>query len=107
MYKGGNIITDKQLATMMGNYMDSSVTNPITRLRLNRNKFGEWNYVQNLQIAYFGEFAVSWRNMIFMNYTHRFEQSSTLPSKNRNYNYPGASLSVIMSDLLPFVKSDK
>lgn len=90
MYKGGNIISDKDLAAAMGNYMDSNVTRSSTRLRLNRNKFGEWNYVQTRQIAYFGEVALSYKNLAFINYTHRFEEASTLPKQNRRYNYPGA-----------------
>lgn len=104
MYKGGAIISDKDLAALMGNYMDSNVTRASTRLRLNRNKFGEYNYVTLRQLAYFGEFAVSFKNYLFLNYTHRFEEASTLPKQNRKYNYPGASLSLIVSDLLPALK---
>lgn len=104
MYKNGSIISDKDLAALMGDYMDSNVTRASTRLRLNRNKIGEWNYVQTRQIAYFGEVALSYKNYAFLNYTHRFEQASTLPKQNRKYNYPGASLSLIVSDLLPALK---
>jgi TonB-linked SusC/RagA family outer membrane protein len=104
MYKGGNIITDRELEALLGNYMDSNVTRASTRLRLNRNKIGEWNYVQSRQIAYFGEFAFSFKNYLFLNYTHRFEESSTLPQKNRKYNYPGGSLSLIVSDVFPALK---
>jgi TonB-linked SusC/RagA family outer membrane protein len=104
MYKNGSIISDKDLAALMGSYMDSNVTRASTRLRLNRNKIGEWNYVQTRQIAYFGEVALSYKNYAFLNYTHRFEQASTLPKQNRRYNYPGASLSLIVSDLLPGLK---
>ena len=98
------IISDKELTAMMGNYMDSTLTRPITRLRLNRNKIGLWNYVQSRQIAYFGEVALSFKNFIFLNYTRRFEEASTLPAKNRKYNYPGGSLSVIISDIFPALK---
>lgn len=104
MYKNGSIITDKDLAALMGDYMDSTVTRASTRLRLNRNKFGEWNYVQTRQMAYFGEVALSYKNYAFLNYTHRFEEASTLPKQNRKYNYPGASLSLIVSDLIPTLK---
>jgi len=83
---------------------DSSNTLPSTRVRLLRNNYGEWNQSILRQFAYFGEFAVNWKNIIFLNYTHRFESASTLPVKNRNYNYPGGSVSVIMSDVLPFLK---
>lgn len=86
---------------------DSSNTAENTRVRLLRNNKGEYNQNILRQLAYFGEAAISYNNMIFLNYTHRFEQASTLPAKNRNYNYPGMSLSLIMSDLLPFVKNSE
>jgi hypothetical protein len=86
------------------NNMDSSNTLENTRVRLLRNNYGEWNQSILRQFAYFGELAMNWKNMVFLNYTHRFEEASTLPKKNRSYNYPGGSLSLIMSDLLPMVK---
>jgi TonB-linked SusC/RagA family outer membrane protein len=86
---------------------DSSVTAPNSRVRLLRNYFGEYNRQILRQFAYFGEAAVSYKNMVFLNYTHRFESASTLPEKNRNYNYPGGSLSIIASDLIkPLKNSD-
>ncbi len=104
MYKNGAILTDKDLAAIVGNYMDSSITRPNTRLQLLRNKFGLPNLYLLRQLAYFGEFAVNFRNYIFLSYTHRFEQASTLPEQNRNYNYPGGSLSIIVSDIFPQLK---
>ena len=83
---------------------DTSNTLESTRVRLLRNNRGESNQRILRQFAYFGEFAANWKNMVFMNYTHRFESASTLPKKNRSYNYPGGSLSLIMSDLIPGVK---
>jgi hypothetical protein len=70
-----------------------------------RNVNGDYNQSILRQFAYFGELAFNFKNMVFLNYTHRFEQASTLPAKNRKYNYPGASLSVILSDLIPEVKT--
>jgi len=93
-----------KLLTPLGR--DSSNTTANTRVRLNRNNFGQFNEYIVRQIAYFGEFAVNYKNMIFLNYTHRFEQASTLPKANRNYNYPGASLSFIMTDILPGLKKN-
>jgi len=84
---------------------DSSVTAPNSRVRLLRNYFGEYNQQILRQLAYFGEAAVSYRNMVFLNYTHRFESASTLPEKNRNYDYPGGSLSLIMSDIIKELKN--
>lgn len=98
------IIDNKSLKAMLGDYMDSSFTRPGTRARLNRNKFGEYNYVLLRQLAFFGEFAISYKNFLFLNYTHRFEQASTLPEKNRRYDYPGMSASLILSDMFPALK---
>lgn len=98
------VISDRDLNNRLGNYMDTNVTRPITRLRLLRNAFGEYNKNILRQVAYFGEFAVSFKNYVFLNYTHRFEEASTLPAQNRKYNYPGGSLSIIMSDMIPSLK---
>ena len=86
------------------NRTDSNNTDPNTRIRLLRNNFGEPNLSIVRQIAFFGEIAVSYNNLLFLNYTHRFESASTLPAQNRNYNYPGVSLSAIMTDILPSIK---
>jgi len=104
MIKNGAVVTDKDLTALMGNYMDSSVTRTNTRLRLLRNATGQYNLNQLRQQAYFGEAALSFKNYAFLSYTHRFEEASTLPKKNRNYNYPGGSLSVILSDIFPELK---
>lgn len=84
---------------------DSSITRTNSRVRLLRNNFGEYNKYISRQFAYFGEVAVSYKNLLFLTYSHRFESASIFPSKNRNYNYPGASLSLIVTDLLPGLKS--
>lgn len=104
MYKNGNIITDSELQALMGNYMDSSVTRVNTRQRLLQNNAGRYNQSILRQFAYFGEVALSYKNLAFFSYTHRFEEASTLPEKNRKYNYPGGSLSLIMSDIIPSLK---
>ena len=87
---------------------DSSITNVVTRQRLYRNnKFGDFNFRQLRQLAYFGEVAVNWNNIVFLNYTHRFEEGSTLPKINRRVNYPAGSVSVIFTDLIkPLKKSN-
>lgn len=87
---------------------DSSITTPVTRNRLYRNnKFGDFNYRQSRQLAYFGEVAINWNNVVFVNYTHRFEEGSTLPKINRKVNYPAGSVSVIFTDLIkPLKKSN-
>lgn len=87
------------------NGMDSNNTAPAGRTRLNNAmRNGGYNYVLSRQIAYFGEFAVSYKNLAFLSYSHRFETSSIFPKEFRNYNYPAGSLSLIMSDIFPFIK---
>ncbi|MBM3914990.1 MAG: SusC/RagA family TonB-linked outer membrane protein [Sphingomonadales bacterium] len=106
MYKNGKFISDRDLEALMGNYMDSTVTLLSTRKRLNRNKFNEYNYSTLRQLAYFGEVALSYKNYLFLNYTHRFEQASTLAPQFRNYDYPGVSVSAIISDMIPAIKKN-
>lgn len=106
MYKGGQVVTNANYEQLLGAYTDSSVTKPSTRIRLLRNYFNEYNYVQLRQLAYFGEFGINWKNLVYLTYSHRFEQASTLPERNRNYNYPGGGISVIVSDLIPGIKSN-
>lgn len=87
------------------NGMDSNNTAPTGRVRLNNaQRTGGYNYVLSRQVAYFGEVAVSYKNLAFLSYSHRFETSSIFPKQFRNYNYPAGSLSLIMSDILPWIK---
>lgn len=97
MYKGGAVITK---------FDPTDTTNTLigTRLRLQRNNYGQYNLNIIREIAYFGEFSINYKNYAFLNYTHRFESASTLPANNRNYNYPGVSLSLILSDIIPDLK---
>jgi TonB-linked SusC/RagA family outer membrane protein len=107
MYKGGQVVTSANYEQLTGSPADSTVTRYNTRQRLLRNVFGEYNVQQLRQFAYFGEFSFNYKNVVFLNYTHRFEQASTLPEKNRNYNYPGGGISIIVSELLPAMKDQK
>ncbi|MEJ7911568.1 MAG: SusC/RagA family TonB-linked outer membrane protein, partial [Chitinophagaceae bacterium] len=86
------------------NGSDSSNTDPATRTRLSNARKGLPNYSINRQSAYFGEASLGWQNSIFVTYSHRFEASSIFPLANRRYNYPAASVSFIVSDLLPAIK---
>lgn len=104
MYKNGQVVTNNNYDQLLGSPADSNVTRFTTRQRLLRNVFGLYNLSVLRQFAYFGEFAFNYKNVVFLNYTHRFEQASTLPKKNRNYNYPGGGISIIVSELLPGIK---
>ena len=86
------------------NRTDSANTDPTTRTRLLRNNFGKYNLSLVRMFAYFGEASLSYKNLAYLTFSQRFEEASTLPEKNRNYNYPGASVSIIMSDIFPSIK---
>lgn len=86
---------------------DSSSTGLATRSRLSRATLvgaDQWNMRKAYQIAGFGEATLSYKNLIFLTGSIAFESSSVLPAANRNYSYPGGSLSIIMSDIFPQLK---
>lgn len=87
---------------------DSNNTAPLGRVRLSNSiRTGGFNYSLSRQAAYFGEFSLNYKNLAFVTYSHRFENSSIFPADFRNYNYPAGSLSLIMSDIFPGIKSGK
>lgn len=104
LYKNGQIVTDANFEQTVGSKSDSNITRLNTRVRLARNRFGEPNKLVIRQFAYFGEAAISYKNLAFLSYTHRFEEASVFPKKNRKFNYPGFSASVILSDIFPTLK---
>lgn len=105
MVKNGVVITQAEFESLVG---DSSATRPSTRERLNNaRRFGTSNYSLNRQLAYFGEASISYKNFIFLSYSHRFEHSSIFPKDYRNYDYPAGSLSIILSDMIPGLKNSK
>ena len=98
MYKNGFIV-----ATDF-NAVDSSITSKISRRRLLQNNKGLPNVNIFRELAGFGELSIGYKNLAFLTYSHRFESASPIPAINRNYNYPGASLSIIVSDIFPGIK---
>lgn len=100
LYKNGSIVTQF-------NPSDSNSTAPASRTRLLRNYYGAPNLNIFREIAYFGEVSVGYKNLLFLTYSHRFETASPIPKKNNNYHYPGASVSLIVSDLFPKMKQGK
>lgn len=100
LWKGGNPVDQFDP-------WDTSLTAVSTRTRLLRNYAGEPNETIFRELAYFGEVSVSFKNYLFLSYSHRFEEASPLPAINRKYNYPGASISAIISDMFPAIKKGK
>lgn len=86
------------------NRHDSSNTNPASRQRLLQNYYGRYNESIARNLAYFGEANIGYKDILYLSYTQRFEETSILPVANRSYNYPGASASLILSDLFPGMK---
>ena len=83
---------------------DSSNTTVNSRRRLLRNASGLPNESIFRELAGFGEASIGYKNYAFLSYSHRFESASPIPEANRNYHYPGASLSLIVSDMFPAIK---
>jgi len=52
-------------------------------------------------VGLFGEFRVSWKNLLYMTVTGRNDWTSTLPIENRSYFYPSVSGSFLFTELLP------
>ena len=98
MYKRGVIVSTDF------NAYDSSITLPVSRRRLLKNNKGLPNVNIFRELAGFGEVSIGYKNLAFLTYSHRFESASPIPAANRNYNYPGASLSIIVSDIFPAIK---
>ena len=85
---------------------DSNNTDPLTRLRLSNAQYGRPNYNIRRSMSYFGEASINWKSAIFLNYSHRFEESSIFPKFSRKYNYPAAGISIMASDLIPGIKGN-
>jgi TonB-linked SusC/RagA family outer membrane protein len=85
---------------------DSNNTLVSSRTRLLRNQLGHSNLSITRELAYFAEFTVGWKDLVYLTYSHRIESASPLPAMNRNYNYPAGSLSAIMSDIFPSIKNN-
>lgn len=54
--------------------------------------------------AIYGSFDIGWKDMLFVTLTGRNDWSSTLPSKNRSFFYPSASLGWIFTEMPVFNK---
>ena len=104
MYKKGVVVNNGNFNNVVGSLYDSTITTLNTRIRLNRNAYGQPNYQDIRNIAYFGEVSIGFKNVIFLNYSHRFEGSSLFAAQYRNFNYPAGSLSVILTDIFPGLK---
>jgi len=102
MVKNGVVVTQAEFQNWVG---DSSRTRDISRTRLSNARKGLYNTYFSRQFAYFAEASVNYNSMIYLTYSHRFEMSSIFPKDYRNYNFPAGSVSFIMSDIFPEIKT--
>jgi len=107
MWLNGKVVSPDQYNQLVANPYDSNLTRPgATRLYLSRHLQGLPNEVITRQLANFGSLQFAFNNYLFLEYTHRFESSSLFPAAFRSYNYPGLSLSAILSDIFPKIKGN-
>ncbi|HTE29224.1 MAG TPA: SusC/RagA family TonB-linked outer membrane protein [Chryseolinea sp.] len=65
------------------------------------NKFFTDATTRRRLVGAYGEFGVSYRNIVYLTATGRNDWSSTLPIENRSYFYPSISGSFVFTELLP------
>ena len=57
------------------------------------------SYAKGLTFGTFGEIALDWKNMLFLNATFRSDYVSSMPHGNRTFTYPSVSLGFIFTEL--------
>lgn len=68
------------------------------------NKYFSQSNMRKRLMGVYGDFRVSYKNMLFLSVTGRNDWSSTLPVQNQSFFYPSFSGSFVFTELLP--KSD-
>ena len=69
--------------------------------RLNSRTQGRDTLTLQRSIGVFGDFSVSYKNIIYLNATGRNDWLAEFPPHKRSYFYPSASTSFVFSELLP------
>lgn len=65
----------------------------------------EEDYVQRRTIGNFGSVSLDYKDMLFLNVTGRQDHISSMPSNNRSFFYPSASLAFVFTQL-PALKNN-
>ena len=63
------------------------------------------DYGQRQVGSVYGLIDLDYKNYIFLNFTGRYDRSSTLPTKHNAYFYPSASLSAVFSEMVTLPKA--
>ena len=65
------------------------------------NQFFKDGISQKRLVGLYGEFGISYKDIVFLTATERNDWSSTLPIDNWSYSYPSLSGSFVFTELLP------
>jgi TonB-linked SusC/RagA family outer membrane protein len=108
-----NITKDFNFNLVLGNELDNTTYKDYSEYGEDFN-FGGWNHIGNANtvtadeyqsqertVGTFGSLSLSWKNMLYLNATARQDVASTMPSDNRTFFYPSASLGFVFTELEP------
>lgn len=112
-----NINTDLVLDALVGNEFINRATKYDYAYGGNFN-FSGWNHMDNASnynaseeyrkrrtVGTFGNLALAYKDMLYLNFTGRNDVVSSMPRNNRSFFYPSASLGWIFTEL-PTLKND-
>jgi TonB-linked SusC/RagA family outer membrane protein len=105
------IQSDLNFGAMIGNEFNHGNYKTYSEHGENFN-FGGWSHIRNSNIVtanesknedrtvgFFGSLSLDWKSLIFLSATGRNDVVSTMPTNNRSFFYPSASLSFVPSEL--------
>ncbi|AUC86754.1 SusC/RagA family TonB-linked outer membrane protein [Polaribacter sp. ALD11] len=67
---------------------------------------GDESYSQLRKMAVYADVTLGFKDFLFLNLTGRNDFTSTLPTDNNSYFYPGAGVSFVASEAFPAITSD-
>ncbi len=93
----------RQISTSAGQLVVPGVYNVANRLgQLVGSEFNQ----QSRLVGAFADLTLGYRDYLFLNLTGRNDWTSLLAPANRSFFYPGANLSVILSEAIPALKTN-
>ena len=96
----GNSIQDRKYTTdaLYGvNFLDPNFVS----INNAQTKSSRQVIAQRRLFSYFGAATVDWKNQAFLTVTGRNDWTSTIPSQNNRFFYPGVNTSLIITDMFP------
>ncbi len=100
----GGIFSTGQIIYGIGNH--SNFLNSSSQFNLGYLNANIENKEKQYSLGYFIQSTLGYNNSVFLNLGGRYSVFSTLESGNNTLFYPSVSLSGILSDLIPSIKSD-